>query len=103
MFEIGVGRKKRAEARAGREWPGIVVASILADQRQHFVCYVAIKSGQQFRLQMRWHLLIEQTVAVDTVNRVSPNPAAVDMWTDGVHQMKTLILEIVSCRSGEHQ
>src|SRR5882724_3823079 len=103
MLEISVGCEKRAKAGSGRQRSGIVIARVLADQWQHFVCYVTIESRQQLCLQVRRHLLIEQAVLVDAIYGVSTNTPALDVWPYGIHQMKSFILEIVSRRGGKHQ
>jgi hypothetical protein len=52
---------------------------------------------------MRRHLLIQQTVAVDAINGISPELAALDVRPDRFNEVETFVLEVIRSGGGKHE
>jgi hypothetical protein len=71
--------------------------------RQHFVGDVTIVAREQFRLEIRRHLLVQQTVTIDAIDRVRAEFAFVDERLYRVNEIEAFILEIVGGCGRKHE
>src|SRR5205085_10491940 len=103
MLEVSIGGEERAETCAGGDRTGVSIARIVAYERQHFVCDVAVVARQHLGLVSGMRLLVQERLPVHAVDRVGSHVPCVYVMADRINQMKPLVLQKIGRRRGKEK